>query len=135
MDEQRFNDYINLIQELINCENGKEWETLRNHAHLVDEDLVQIMQLLAEEMEQAGEANAGWLRQMAQQIGKLLTQWEKLKEQTINLYQQGAFTEGIVVAEQVLELARFLWGKNHPNVAASCNNLAGLYKSQGRYSE
>ncbi len=69
------------------------------------------------------------------QSRKLRKQCQQLNEQTINLYQQGAFTEGIVVAEQVVELARFQWGKNHPNVATSCNNLAGLYESQGRYSE
>ncbi|MGL4502275.1 MAG: hypothetical protein ACRCU2_24635, partial [Planktothrix sp.] len=117
MDEQRFDDYFNLSQELLTCENGKEWKTLLNHAHLVDEDLVEIMQLLAQEMEQAGEGNAGWLRQMAEQIGELLTQWEQLNQEVINLYQQGAFTEGIAVAEQALELACFLWGTNHSNVA------------------
>lgn len=69
------------------------------------------------------------------QSKKLKKQRQKLSQQAINLYQQGAFTEGIVVAEQALELARFLWGKNHPNVATSCNNLAGLYRCQGRYSE
>jgi tetratricopeptide (TPR) repeat protein len=26
-------------------------------------------------------------------------------------------------------------GENHPNVATSLNNLAGLYKSQGKYNE
>jgi tetratricopeptide (TPR) repeat protein len=69
------------------------------------------------------------------QSRKLRKKWEKLNEQTFNLYQQGAFTKGIAVAEQVLELDRYLWGKNHPNVATSCNNLALLYKSQGRYSK
>ncbi|WP_052349634.1 CHAT domain-containing tetratricopeptide repeat protein [Planktothrix prolifica] len=69
------------------------------------------------------------------QSRKLKKQWKQLNRQVINLDQQGAFTEGIAVAEQALELACYLWGKNHPNIAASCNNLAELYRSQGRYSE
>ncbi|CAD5950801.1 Kinesin light chain [Planktothrix rubescens] len=69
------------------------------------------------------------------QSRKLKKQWKQLNRQVINLDQQGALTEGIAVAEQALELACYLWGKNHPNIAASCNNLAELYRSQGRYSE
>ncbi|WP_130758759.1 tetratricopeptide repeat protein, partial [Microcystis aeruginosa] len=34
-----------------------------------------------------------------------------------------------------LDLRKRLLGDNHPDVAASLNNLAGLYKSQGRYTE
>jgi tetratricopeptide (TPR) repeat protein len=34
-----------------------------------------------------------------------------------------------------LALRRQLLGEEHPDVAASLNNLALLYKSQGRYSE
>jgi uncharacterized protein YukE len=103
MDEQRSYNYLNLIQKLLTCESGKEPEILRNHADLVDEGLVQIMTLYAEIKEEVEKENAGWLRQMAEQIGELLTQWEELSQQAFNLYQQGAFTEGIAVAEQVLE--------------------------------
>jgi len=34
-----------------------------------------------------------------------------------------------------LELLQRLLGEEHPHVAASYNNLAEVYKSQGRYSE
>ena len=36
---------------------------------------------------------------------------------------------------QALELTKRLLGEEHPHVATSLNNLALLYKSQGRYSE
>ncbi|MEH2179958.1 tetratricopeptide repeat protein, partial [Nostoc sp.] len=36
---------------------------------------------------------------------------------------------------QALALRRKLLGEEHPDVAVSLNNLAGLYNSQGRYSE
>jgi tetratricopeptide (TPR) repeat protein len=37
--------------------------------------------------------------------------------------------------QQALEMRRRLLGEEHPDVATSLNNLAGLYESQGRYSE
>ena len=37
--------------------------------------------------------------------------------------------------QQALELRKRLLGEEHPDVAQSLNNLAGLYRNQGRYSE
>ncbi len=39
------------------------------------------------------------------------------------------------LAIQALELCKRLLGENHPHVATSLNNLAGLYLSQGRSEE
>ena len=36
---------------------------------------------------------------------------------------------------QALEMSRKLLGEEHPSVATSLNNLAGLYRAQGRYEE
>ncbi len=36
---------------------------------------------------------------------------------------------------QALALRRKLLGEEHPDVAQSLNNLAGLYDTQGRYAE
>ena len=36
---------------------------------------------------------------------------------------------------EALEMRKKLLGEEHPDVAQSINNLAGLYYGQGRYSE
>ncbi|MFP5273124.1 hypothetical protein [Coleofasciculus sp.] len=51
MDEQRIQGYLNLIQTLLNCPNGKEVEILHRHSNLVDEGLVRVMELVAEDIE------------------------------------------------------------------------------------
>jgi hypothetical protein len=43
MDEQRFEDYWSLIQELLSCPSGEESEILQRHSNLVDEGLVRVM--------------------------------------------------------------------------------------------
>ena len=60
---------------------------------------------------------------------------ERLTQQVIQLYQQGKYNEAIPLAEQALAIRKQQLGDNHPDTAASLNNLAGLYLSQGRYSE
>lgn len=46
-------------------------------------------------------------------------------------------TYGLIVGieKQALQMKRQLLGEEHPDVATSLNNLAGLYSSQGRYSQ
>jgi tetratricopeptide (TPR) repeat protein len=60
---------------------------------------------------------------------------DELNQQVVQLYQQGDYNQAIIIAEQALELARHMLGTEHPDVAASLNNLARLYKFQGRYRE
>ncbi len=60
---------------------------------------------------------------------------QKLDRRVSKLEQQGNYTQAIIVAQQLLKLARQLCGNEHPDVAASMNNLAVLYRSQGRYTE
>ncbi|MFM6733085.1 MAG: CHAT domain-containing protein [Microcystis panniformis] len=64
-----------------------------------------------------------------------LAEAERLTQQVIQLYQQGKYNEAIPLAEQALAIYKQQLGDNHPDTAASLNNLAGLYYSQGRYSE
>jgi len=42
---------------------------------------------------------------------------------------------GGILHKKALELLQRLLGEEHPHVAASYNNLAGLYSDQGRYSK
>ena len=64
-------------------------------------------------------------------------QEERLKElnaQVVQLYQQGKYAEAIPIAQEQLRVAEATFGAQHPNVALSLNNLAVLYREQGRYA-
>ena len=51
------------------------------------------------------------------------------------LVDQGRYGEAEPYYQQSLEMYRKLLGDEHPDVATSLNNLAGLYESQGKYEE
>ena len=48
---------------------------------------------------------------------------------------QGLYALAEPWCKQCLELSKRLLGQEHPHVASSLNNLAGLYQSQGRFAE
>jgi CHAT domain-containing protein len=60
---------------------------------------------------------------------------ETLNRQGIKLYQEGKYAEAIVVFEKAKTQAEKEFGKEHPDYATSCNNLAELYRKQGLYSK
>jgi len=62
-------------------------------------------------------------------------QWNRLNEQFVILYQEGRYSEAAEVAEEALAVAEKTLGPDHPDVAASLNNLAGIYQAQGKYAE
>ena len=51
------------------------------------------------------------------------------------LHDQGRYSEAEPLYQEALALRQRLLGNDHPDVATSLNNLAGLYGAQGRYSE
>ncbi|MEO1610013.1 MAG: tetratricopeptide repeat protein [Pseudomonadota bacterium] len=51
------------------------------------------------------------------------------------LRQTGKYGEAIGPAKKLLEIAEQLLGPDHPNVGTMLNNLAELYRLQGRYAE
>jgi CHAT domain-containing protein/tetratricopeptide (TPR) repeat protein len=73
MNEERLQDYLNLIQALLDCPNGEEGNVLNAHQHLIDADLVQVMAQVAEMMGQQGkENNVRFLTDLAQEIAAYL---------------------------------------------------------------
>jgi adhesin HecA-like repeat protein len=50
-------------------------------------------------------------------------------------YEHALYAEAEPLYTRALEIREKSLGKDHPNVAASLNNLAGLYDAQGRYDE
>lgn len=62
-------------------------------------------------------------------------QWKKLYEQAKALRQQRRYREGTDAARQALAVAEKAFGKGHPRVGVSLNNLASFRKAQGEYTE
>jgi tetratricopeptide (TPR) repeat protein len=58
-----------------------------------------------------------------------------LSRRAVQLYHEGQYSQAVSLAEEALELARQVWGEEHPNIATSLNNLAVLYKLQGSLAE
>ncbi len=54
---------------------------------------------------------------------------------TVRLYQDGQYAFGMEVAEQAYRYCVAELGEEHPASLTVANNLAGLYRSQGRYGE
>ncbi|MCK6618569.1 MAG: tetratricopeptide repeat protein, partial [Cyclobacteriaceae bacterium] len=63
------------------------------------------------------------------------SEWVKLNQQGLELYEEGRYNEAIQVFEKALQQAEKEFGREHPDYATSCNNLALLYAEQGRYNE
>ena len=63
------------------------------------------------------------------------TEWGTLNDEVKSLFRQGLYDRAVVVAKKALQVAEQTKGLNHPDVAASLNNLAALYYAQGQYSQ
>jgi tetratricopeptide (TPR) repeat protein/CHAT domain-containing protein len=131
MDEQRIEDYINLIEELLSCPSGKEMEILHTNSHLIDDGLVKGMNWVSEE----GGPNAEWLKALATLLAGEIAQWSQLNQQIIQLYKDEKYEQAVTIAKKSLDLAEKIWGSNHPNIVTSLDELAGLYYFQGCYAK
>src|SRR4029077_19901244 len=50
-------------------------------------------------------------------------------------YNQGRFSEALPLAQRALAIREKALPLDHPDVAVSLNNLAELYRAQGRYAD
>ena len=62
-------------------------------------------------------------------------EWDVLNDEVMELYRTGQYDRGVVVAKKALEVAEENVGPDHPSVATSLNNLAGIYRAMGRDDE
>ena len=62
-------------------------------------------------------------------------EWNILNQEAKSLYQQGQYDRAVVVAKKDLEVAEKIVGPNHPDVAASLENMAALYRATNRRRE
>lgn len=73
MNEQRTQAYLNLINQLLTCNDGDEPRIVQENQELLDEGLVQVMVAVAQQLEEAGRKNeAQSLMNMAQQLAAAL---------------------------------------------------------------
>ena len=135
-DSQQLAKYLELIQTLLTCESGTEATVYQQYARLVDENLPKVMIIVAEHYERAEEPQEmGWLRREAEILTGKIEMWNELNAQVVALYHQGAMATAIPLAEQALAVAEDVFPSPNNDLAASLNNLAGLYESQGRWAE
>jgi tetratricopeptide (TPR) repeat protein len=64
-----------------------------------------------------------------------LEQWRNLMREAGKLYETGEIRAAIPIYEQALTIAREIFPAIDNDLASSLNNLAGLYRSQGRWAE
>ncbi|WP_254566142.1 tetratricopeptide repeat-containing protein, partial [Oscillatoria sp. HE19RPO] len=101
MNEERIKAYLNLIQQLLDCPSGEEPEILNQSIELVDEEFVQLCELLAQQLQEAGEENnASFLRNLPQQVAAFLNR------QTPGCGGESRETQGNVTEEE--DYLRFL---------------------------
>ncbi len=134
MDEQQLSEYLKFVTSLLTCEAGTEKAVYQQYSQLVDETLPKLMVAVAEQLEQADEPeDMSWLRREAEIVTEKIDKWNTLNRQVMELYQQWELSTAIPIGEQALELAEEIFPSPNSNLAASLNNLAGLYKAQGFY--
>lgn len=61
--------------------------------------------------------------------------WNNLNARVRELSQQGRYSEAVKVAEEALKVAKGTFSPDDPQAAMSLNNLADLYKAQGKSYE
>jgi tetratricopeptide (TPR) repeat protein len=77
MNEQRTQAYLNLINQLLSCNDGDEPRILQENRELLDEGLIEVMVAVAQQYGDAGRENeAQWLLNMAQQLTGILKQMQ-----------------------------------------------------------
>ena len=76
-----------------------------------------------------------WAIMTTASAGDREQQWQELNAQAVEAYRAGDYATGVVVAEQAMQLARQTFGPRNPQTLGSLNNLAGLYRAQGRHAE
>jgi tetratricopeptide (TPR) repeat protein len=62
-------------------------------------------------------------------------EWDILNQEVVELYRAGEYDRAVVIALKALEVAEQNVGSDHPDVAITLNNLAGLYRTQGEYAK
>ncbi|MDR9900143.1 CHAT domain-containing protein [Aetokthonos hydrillicola Thurmond2011] len=124
MDEQRQEAYLNFINELLICPNGKEIEILQANPELIDEDLVEIIKQVVKVLHHRGDNNnADFLDYLAHQISQALLVSENPVEESTNqqdVLQTANLGEYFSFLEEILNLTAN--SQNNPEIVYSLLN-------------
>jgi tetratricopeptide (TPR) repeat protein len=60
---------------------------------------------------------------------------KRLNQQAVELYQAGRYQEALPLQQRALKIYEQALGPEHPDLAASLNNLAGIYQAMGANSQ
>ncbi|MEM9770987.1 MAG: hypothetical protein AAF889_05220, partial [Cyanobacteria bacterium P01_D01_bin.73] len=71
-EEERLVAYLELIRVILNCPPGQEAALLEPYPSLLDEGLIQMMRLVALQLDEEGNPDGEWLRQFAGQLAQWL---------------------------------------------------------------
>jgi hypothetical protein len=75
MNEQRLSAYLNLIQVLLTCADGEEWNVLHQHEELVNTEFVQVMEQVAKQFASEGQLESSkFLYYWVGQLNHVLSQ-------------------------------------------------------------
>src|SRR5215813_12332773 len=66
---------------------------------------------------------------------RVLAEADKLYNESVSLREKGQYGQAIPLAERASALREKTLGAEHPDMAASLNNLAGLYSDKGDYAQ
>ena len=61
--------------------------------------------------------------------------WDELNDQIDILFEEGDYSEVIVVSEKALKVANETYGADHPNTAKSMDALANVYNHLGKFKD
>src|SRR3989442_8199182 len=64
-----------------------------------------------------------------------LAEARRLNQEATAIRSSGKFSEAVPLVQRALAIQEKILGPEHPDVAASLDNLAGLYRDQGKYAE
>ncbi|MDJ0618423.1 MAG: hypothetical protein QNJ63_17050 [Calothrix sp. MO_192.B10] len=75
MKQQRLNAYLRLIQGLLSCPHGEEWTLLQHNEQLVNPELAEVMEQVAQQLSQEGKSEAAkFLHHWAGQLNHIFEQ-------------------------------------------------------------
>jgi len=134
MNEERLQAYEKLIQALLTCPEGEEWDLLQANQELIDSEFIQVIEQVAIEKEKRGEDDAAYfLRDVLAELGHFQG-YMYLIEQLLNCDDEEAVESVLNANENLLDaglvqsmlaVSNDLLAQGDPESANFLMNLAG----------